>query len=298
MNVLNGNEANKTNNDFFAEKSFDGSTVTALGNDSSDELLTPEEEYEVASRAMQGDKAARDKMACANQRLVSMVAFRYVKMCRNLDFDDLKQAGNLGLLQAIRLFDPNKGYRFSTYAIWWIRQAITREIADKDRTIRLPIHVNEQLSRLRRVAAEIEQKTGRKATNEELAAEMGEPLEKIEDLASLAFVTPTVSIDKPIGEDGDSTLGDFLLDDGESPQDVSDAEQLRSQMMQAIALLSPREQAVIKLRYGMTDGRPHTLEEVGAAYNVTRERVRQIEAKALRKLRGPKISALIKDFRG
>lgn len=285
------NEMNYTNNEnsnnIYTEKPYD---IAA------EALLTPEEEYDLARRAKNGDTEARDRLVCANRRLVSMVAGKYIKSCRYLEFDDLQQAGNLGLMQAVRLFDCDKGYRFSTYAIWWIRQAITREISDKDRTVRLPIHVNEQLSRIRRASAKIEQKTGNPAAPEEIADFLGEDVAKVNELLSIAYAAPTVSMDKPLGDDDGATLGDMLEDGGVSPQETAETEQLRDQINKAVAMLSPREQAVIKMRFGMVDGRTHTLEEVGEAYNVTRERIRQIESKALRKLRGPKFAALLKGF--
>lgn len=263
-----------------------------------DGLLTAEEEVELAKRSAAGDLAAREKLVCCNQRLVAMVAFRYVGACHGLDFDDLKQAGNIGLLQAVRLYDYKKGFRFSTYAIWWIRQAITREISDKDRTIRIPVHVNEQLIKIRKTAAAIEQQTGNPATAQDVAAALDQPAKKIVGLWDMAWNNPTVSLDKPMGEDGDVTVENFLtIEDDNTPQSNSDADELKQQISSVVSLLSPREQAVIKMRYGLTDGMPHTLEEVGAAYNVTRERVRQIELKALRKLRSPKIKALLNDFK-
>lgn len=218
-------------------------------------------------------------------------------MCKGLEFDDLKQAGNLGLMQAVKMFDYTKGYRFSTYAIWWIRQAITREIADKDRTIRIPVHISETVLKIRRTAAKIEQDTGKPATIDDVAAALDIPPKKINELWDMAWTTPTVSLDKPIGEDGDSTLESILTDPTDSPQEQADAAELKTRVSDALSKLSPREQAVIRLRYGLVDGRPRTLEEVGEAYHVTRERVRQIEAKALRKLRSPKLSSTLNDFR-
>lgn len=263
-----------------------------------DGLLTAEEETELAKLSSAGDLAAREKLVCCNQRLVAMVAFRYVGACHGLDFDDLKQAGNIGLLQAVKLFDYKKGFRFSTYAIWWIRQAITREISDKDRTIRIPVHVNEQLLKIRKTAMRLEQQTGNPATAQEVAAALDQPEQKIVGLWDMAWNNPTISLDKPMGEDGDVTIENFLpVEDGSTPQNDSDAEQLKQQIVAVVKLLSPREQAVIKMRYGLTDGTPHTLEEVGAAYHVTRERVRQIELKALRKLRSPKVKAMLNDFK-
>ena len=262
-----------------------------------DRLLTEEEETELAKRSAAGDLDAREQLICCNQRLVSMIAFRYVGLCHGLEFDDLKQAGNIGLMQAVKLFDYSKGFRFSTYAVWWIRQAITREIADKDRTIRIPVHVNEQLVKIRKTAAKLEQQTGMPAAPADVAATLGISTEKVEDLWDLAWGTPTVSLDKPIGDDGDITMESFLADEDNTPQSDSDAQQFKQQIAAVVSILSPREQAVIKMRFGLLDGTPHTLEEVGLAYRVTRERVRQIEAKAIRKLRNPKIIAMLKEFR-
>ena len=262
-----------------------------------DGLLTAEEELELAKRSAAGDEAAREKLVYCNQRLVAMVAFRYVGACHGLEFDDLKQAGNIGLLQAVKQFDYKKGFRFSTYAIWWIRQAITREISDKDRTIRIPVHVSEQLTKIRKTAAQIEQQTGNPATAQDVAAALDRPVKKIVGLWDMAWNNPTVSLDKPMGDDGDVTVENFLMiEDDNTPQSNADKDELRQQIGSAVSLLSPREQAVIKMRYGLDDGMPRTLEEVGAAYNVTRERVRQIELKALRKLRSPKVKAILNDF--
>lgn len=261
------------------------------------ELLSAEEEIELAKRSAAGDVEARNILVCKNQRLVAMIAFRYVGMCKGLEFDDLKQAGNLGLIQAVKMFDYTKGYRFSTYAIWWIRQAITREIADKDRTIRIPVHIGETALKIRRTAAKLEQQTGKPATVEDVADVLDMPPQKIKELWDMAWTQPIVSLDKPIGEDGDSTLESILTDESVSPQEQADAAELKNRVSGVLSKLSPREQAVIRLRYGLIDGRPRTLEEVGEAYHVTRERVRQIEAKALRKLRNPKLSGMLSDFR-
>ncbi len=262
-----------------------------------DDLLSAEEEIELAKRSADGDAEARNILVCKNQRLVAMIAFRYIGMCKGLEFDDLKQAGNLGLIQAVKMFDYTKGYRFSTYAIWWIRQAITREIADKDRTIRLPVHIGETVLKIRRTAAKIEQQTGTTATIEDVAAALDMPPQKVKEMWEMAWTTPTVSLDKPIGEDGDSTLESILTDLSDSPQEQADAAELKTKVSGVLSRLSPREQAVIRLRYGLLDGRPRTLEEVGEEYHVTRERVRQIEAKALHKLRSPKLSSILNDFR-
>ena len=260
-------------------------------------LLSEEEELELCKRAAGGDESAKEKLIYCNQRLVAMIAFKYVGVCHGLEFDDLKQAGNIGLMQAVKLFDYTKGFRFSTYAVWWIRQAITREISDKDRTIRIPVHVNEQIIKIRKAAAKIEQETGNTASAAEIAAAVDIPLEKVEDLWDLAWGNPVVSLDKPVGDDGDITIENFLADEENTPQKDSDAEQIKSQVAAAVALLPPREQAVIKMRFGLADGIPHTLEEIGERYGVTRERVRQILCKAIRKLSSPKIKALLKELR-
>ena len=260
-------------------------------------LLSEEEELELAKRSAEGDEEARERLVYCNQRLVAMIAFKYVGMCHGLDLDDLTQAGNIGLMQAVKLFDYTKGFRFSTYAVWWIRQAITREIADKDRTIRVPVHVNELINKIRRAVSQIEQQNGVVATAADVAEEIGVSVEKVESVWDMAWGTPIVSLDKPMGEEGDVTLENFLADEDNTPQKDSDAQQLKTQVAAAVALLPPREQAVIKMRFGLTDGSPHTLEEIGDAYGVTRERVRQILSKALRKLSSPKIKALLKDLK-
>lgn len=259
------------------------------------ELLSAEEEKQLAARVRAGDKSARDRFVCGNQGLVRKIAYKYINACAGFDLDDLCQAGNIGLLTAIERFDPEKGFRFSTYATWWIRQAITREIMDKGNMIHIPVHVHEWLHAVRRAATQIEQATGKPATAEEIAAALGEPVEKI--VTYLEMVNPgIVSTDKPVGDDDSASLIDMIPDDGLSPQEIADAVQLRTAMEQVIDKLQPREQAVLKMRFGFNDGKSHTLEEVGAAYGVTRERVRQIEAKALRKLRNPRVAKLLKDF--
>lgn len=269
---------------------------STVANDSGD-LLTAEEEYALAVRIKNGDKAAREKLICSNQRLVGMVAGRYVSVCKELEFDDLKQAGNIGLIRAADLFDCEKGYRFSTYAVWWIRQAITREIADKGRSVRLPVHISEKMTKFRRVAAGIEQATGRPATPEDVAKALGEPLEKITELWDFVVSDPTVSIDKPLGETGESTLGDLLADEHTPlPADATEVKELRVQIERALAHLSPRENMVMRVRFGLDDGIPKTLEDVGEMFGVTRERVRQIESKALRRLRSPRISKILRVF--
>lgn len=260
------------------------------------ELLSAEEEKQLAARVKAGDKSARDRFVCGNQGLVRKIAYKYINACAGLDLDDLCQAGNIGLLTAIERFDPEKGFRFSTYATWWIRQAITREIMDKGNMIHIPVHVHEWFHAARRAATQIEQATGKPATAEEIATALGEPVEKI--VAYLEMVNPggIVSIDKPVGDDDSASLIDMIPDDGLSPQEIADAVQLRTAMEQVIEKLQPREQAVVKMRFGFNDGKSHTLEEVGAAYGVTRERVRQIQDKALRKLRNPRVAKLLKDF--
>lgn len=274
----------------------DVGTVNENKQASGTELLTAEEERELAKRAQAGDKAARDRFICSNQGLVKMLAYKYVNACVGLDFDDLCQAWNIGLMTAVERFDPDKGYRFSTYAIWWIRQAITREIMDKDNPVHIPVHVHEKLHAVKRVMADIAQKTGRSATVKEVATVLGEPEEKVATYIGVLSSGSTVSIDKPIGDDDSATLIDMLESDGLSPEEIADAVQLRMAIEKALDKLPPREQAVLKMRFGFTDGKAHTLEEVGAAYGVTRERVRQIETKALRKLRNPLVVKLLKEF--
>lgn len=256
-------------------------------------LLSPDEETELAKRMMDGDEDAKRLLSEANLRLVVSIAKRY--MGRGMHFLDLIQEGNLGLMKAVEKFDYQKGFKFSTYATWWIRQAITRAIADQARTIRIPVHMVETINKLIRVSRRLLQELGREPTPEEIAVELGVTEEKVREIQRIA--QDPVSLETPIGEEEDSHLSDFIEDEGSaSPQEkVSDA-LLKEQILGVLDSLTPREQKVLRLRYGLEDGRSRTLEEVGKVFNVTRERIRQIEAKALRKLRHPSRSKRLKDF--
>ena len=256
-------------------------------------LLSPEEEIELAKRMELGDENARKRLAEANLRLVVSIAKRYVG--RGMQFLDLIQEGNLGLIKAVEKYDYSKGFKFSTYATWWIRQAITRAIADQARTIRIPVHMVETINRLIRTSRPLLQELGREPTPEEIAEKMEMPVERVREIMKIS--QDPVSLETPIGEEEDSHLGDFIQDDHvQVPVDAATYTLLHEQLMEVLDTLTEREQKVLRLRFGLDDGRPRTLEEVGRQFNVTRERIRQIEAKALRKLRHPSRSKKLKDY--
>ena len=256
-------------------------------------LLNSEEEIDLAMRIMDGDQAAKRRLSEANLRLVVSIAKRYVG--RGMQFLDLIQEGNLGLIKAVEKFDYTKGFKFSTYATWWIRQAITRAIADQARTIRIPVHMVETINKVKKISSQLLHKNGHEPSADEIAVELDMPVDKVREIMRVA--QEPVSLETPIGEEEDSHLGDFIPDDeAPAPADAASHTLLKEQLGDVLATLTPREEKVLRLRFGLEDGRPRTLEEVGKEFDVTRERIRQIEAKALRKLRHPSRSKKLKDF--
>ncbi len=294
IQIVNEYEHNKELYDqLLKEVSMDDPVKMYLKDIGKVPLLSPQEETELAKRMMEGDETARRLLSEANLRLVVSIAKRY--MGRGMHFLDLIQEGNIGLMKAVEKFDYQKGFKFSTYATWWIRQAITRAIADQARTIRIPVHMVETINKQIRVSRKLLQELGREPTPEEIAVEMGVSEERVREIQKIA--QDPVSLETPIGEEEDSHLSDFIEDEGSAaPADAVNQTILKEQLTAVLNSLTPREEKVLRLRYGLDDGRPRTLEEVGREFNVTRERIRQIEAKALRKLRHPSRNKFLKDF--
>ncbi len=279
--------------DALAEAMADDPVKQYLHEIGNSQLLTVDEEIELAERIAAGDKAARDKLTVSNLRLVVSIAKRYVG--RGMSFLDLIQEGNMGLLKAVDKFDHTKGYKFSTYATWWIRQAITRSIADQSRTIRIPVHMSEVINKTYRVSRNLTQELGREPTETELAEAMNMSVERVREV--LKTSAEPISLDTPIGEEDDSHLGDFIKDEQMlGPEEATARIMLQEKIQELLETLTDRERRVLQLRFGLIDGRARTLEEVGKEFNVTRERIRQIEAKALRKLRHPSRSRKLKDY--
>ncbi|MEX0668742.1 MAG: RNA polymerase sigma factor RpoD [Candidatus Saccharimonadales bacterium] len=289
-------EDEKDDNNSYVDDISDDSVRLYLRDIGKTPLLSAEEEIELATKVVNGDKGAKDKMAEANMRLVVSIAKKYVG--RGLDLLDLIQEGNTGLLRAVEKFDPTRGFKFSTYATWWIRQAITRAIADQARTIRIPVHMVETINKLMRTQRRMTQEMGREPTNEELAKEMELEIEKVEYIMKIK--QDISSLDAPVRDDeDDSKLGDFIEDeDSATPEETATQQLLKEHVNVMLDVLSPREKKILKMRFGLEDGRTHTLEEVGHEFGVTRERIRQIEAKALTKLRKNKESRELKDYLG
>lgn len=279
--------------DKIIDSSVDDSVKIYLKDIGKVPLLTADQEIELAKRMEEGDEEAKHILSEANLRLVVSIAKRYVG--RGMQFLDLIQEGNLGLMKAVEKFDYTKGFKFSTYATWWIRQAITRAIADQARTIRIPVHMVETINKQVRATRQLLQKLGREPSAEEIAAYLGCSVERVREIQKIA--QDPVSLETPIGEEEDSHLGDFIEDHtSQSPSEVAEGNMLKEQLIQVLNTLTPREEKVLRLRYGLDDSHPRTLEEVGKEFNVTRERIRQIEAKALRKLRHPNRLKKLKDF--
>ena len=299
IKVIHSNDEDDISKDDFAdlmpEYGVDDPVKVYLKDIGKVPLLTPEEEVDLAQRILKGDEYAKAKFCEANLRLVVSVAKKWASRASSLSFLDLIQEGNLGLLKAVERFDYSKGFKFSTYATWWIRQSITRAIADQSRTIRIPVHMVETINKAQRVVRQLTQKLCREPTTEEIAQEMGISEAKVVEIQKIGL--DPVSLETPIGEEEDSKLTDIIVDESiKSPVEYATQTLLREQLLAVIDTLTPREQEVIRQRYGLKDGRAKTLEEVGREFKVTRERIRQIEAKALRKLKHPNRSKKLADF--